>query len=438
MRRRVDNPGTFNIWPAFTDALGGLVVVLIFLITVFVIGEVLLGREMTGKDTAIGQLQRIIEHLEILAGDAQTEAEQLKTRVAGLEGELGDRQRLLEQVRAELAAAAAERERLRVSLDEAGGRARELGARLGERERELSRLREELGASRAERDTLQTQLEASRAEGERLRGELEGSQAEAVRLRAELGAVEAERQRLDSAYDTLRSAKMSGDERISELEAQAALLSARAERLAAELERLNRALLGKDAELTKTGAERELQQRLLEEQQSRIEQLDALLKRRLLERVEELEQYASDFFGRLRQVFAGNPNIKVEGDRFVFQSEVLFPSGEAALSPAGQADLDKFVAVYRQLAERLPQDLPVIIQVLGHTDRVPVRGGRFASNWELSHARAQAVVDYLIGQGIPAERLAAVAMGEYHPVDPADNPDAYRRNRRIELKITSR
>jgi len=162
------------------------------------------------------------------------------------------------------------------------------------------------------------------------------------------------------------------------------------------------------------------------------------LKKKLLERVEELEKYASDFFGRLREVFANNPDIKVVGDRFVFQSEVLFASGDATLSESGSGDLDKFAMVYQQLAARLPPDLPVINEVQGHTDRAPIRSGRFPSNWELSTARAQQVVNYLIQQGIPPQRLAAVGMGEYHPLDPADTPEAYRRNRRIELKITSR
>ena len=192
----------------------------------------------------------------------------------------------------------------------------------------------------------------------------------------------------------------------------------------------NRALAVNQQELAQRDA-------TIVQQKGRIEALDSALKKKLLERVEELEKYASDFFGRLREVFANNPDIKVVGDRFVFQSEVLFASGEATLSASGSGDLDKFAMVYQQLAARLPPDLPVIIEVQGHTDRVPVRG-RFPSNWELSTARAQQVVNYLVQQGIPPERLAAVGMGEYHPIDPADTPEAYRRNRRIELKITSR
>jgi chemotaxis protein MotB len=340
MPRRRDSVGEFNIWPAFTDALGGLVMVLVFLITVFVITEVLIGREIMGKDTAIGQLQRIISRLEGLAGDADKEAARLRGRVQGLENTVGERDKLL------------------------------------------------------------------------------------VQLRAELAAVQA-------AREALNADKSKAEQTATSIQEQAALLDIRAERLAAELERLNRALTANQQELSKRDA-------VIVEQKGRIEALDSALKKKLLERVEELEKYASDFFGRLREVFANNPDIKVVGDRFVFQSEVLFASGEATLSASGGGDLDKFAMVYQQLATRLPPDLPVIIEVQGHTDRAPIRSGRFPSNWELSTARAQQVVNYLIQQGIPPERLAAVGMAEYHPIDPANNPEAYRRNRRIELKITSR
>lgn len=340
MRRRRESLSEFNIWPAFTDALGGLVMVLVFLITVFVIAEVLLGREMMGKETAIGQLQRIVEHLEGLASDAEKEAARLRGQVQGLETTVSERDRLTSQLRDEL-----------------------------------------------------TAVQAARA------------------------ALDADKRKAELTATTVQE--------------QAALLSARTERLAAELERLNRALAANQQELAQRDA-------VIVEQKGRIEALDTALKKRLLERVEELEKYASDFFGRLRQVFANNPDIKVVGDRFVFQSEVLFGSGEAALSPNGQGDLDKFAMVYQQLATQLPPDLPVIIEVQGHTDRAPIRSARFPSNWELSTARAQEVVNYLIRQGVPPQRLAPVGMGEYHPIDSAENPDAYRRNRRIELKITSR
>ncbi|MGB4876252.1 MAG: peptidoglycan -binding protein [Candidatus Competibacter sp.] len=340
MPRRRDPISEFNIWPAFTDALSGLVMVLVFLITVFVITEVLIGRDILGKDNAIGQLQRIVNHLEGVAGDAEKETERLRGQVRGLESTVGDRDTLLAQLRDELAA-------------------------------------------------------------------------------------------VQAARELLNADKTKAEQSLTGAQEQAALLGARAERLATEMERLNRALAANQQELTQRDA-------VIVAQKGRIEALDTALKKKLLERVEELEKYASEFFGRLREVFANNPDIKVVGDRFVFQSEVLFASGEATLSASGSGDLDKFAMVYQQLAARLPPDLPVIIEVQGHTDRAPIRGGRFPSNWELSTARAQQVVNYLIQQGVPPQRLAAVGMGEYHPIDPADSPDAYRRNRRIELKITSR
>ncbi len=340
MPRRRDPLSEFNVWPAFTDALGGLVMVLVFLITIFVITEVLIGREIMGKDSAIGQLQRLISHLEGLAGDAEKEAARLRGQVQGLESTVGDRDTLLAQLRAEMAAAQA-------------------------------------------------------------------------------------------ARDTLSADKSKAEQSLKSTQEQTTLLNLRAARLALELERLNRALAASQEEL----AQRDV---VIVTQKGRIEALDSALKKKLLERVEELEKYASDFFGRLREVFANNPDIKVVGDRFVFQSEVLFAPGDATLSASGSGDLDKFAMVYQQLATRLPADLPVIIEVQGHTDRTPIRNSRFPSNWELSTARAQQVVNYLIQQGVPPQRLAAVGMAEYHPLDPADNPPAYRRNRRIELKITSR
>ena len=136
-------------------------------------------------------------------------------------------------------------------------------------------------------------------------------------------------------------------------------------------------------------------------------------------------------------MFANNPDIKVVGDRFVFQSEVLFASGEATLSASGSGDLDKFAMVYQQLAARLPPDLPVIIEVQGHTDRVPVRGGRFASNWELSTARACAVGRALILEGgMPSERLIMTGLGDQQPLQPNTSAANMAVNRRIDLVLS--
>jgi chemotaxis protein MotB len=157
----------------------------------------------------------------------------------------------------------------------------------------------------------------------------------------------------------------------------------------------------------------------------------------LAERVNRLERYRSEFFGRLRELLGDNPAVRVVGDRFVFQSELLFESGSARLGPEGRAELGKLADTLREVAGRIPEDIEWILRVDGHTDRVPIRTEQFASNWELSTARAVSVVRFLADQGIAQRRLAAAGFGEFHPIDPADTAEAYRRNRRIEIKLTS-
>lgn len=386
MRRRVEPPGSYNVWPAFTDVLGGLVVVLVFLITIFVIGEVLIGRELSGKDTAIDQLATIIDGLERLVGDANTENNRLQALVSKLEGELEDRDSQLSSVRQELANASAAQGVLERTLEEA----------ILEEERLKQVLQARLQALQSEREGRAAQAQASEAEIAALNARVQDLSFRLERLNQ---ALYGSRNELAASRETLQATQ----ERVSELEA--------------------------------TLSQRDQQ---LDSQSERIAELDRLLKERLLERVEELERYSSDFFGRLRQVFADNPDIKVVGDRFVFQSEVLFPSAEAELSSGGRGDLNQFVEVYRQVESQLPKDLPVIIEVQGHTDRVPISTSRFGSNWELSIFRALNVVNYLIERGIPPQRLAAVGMGEYHPIAEGRDAASLRRNRRIELKITSR
>ncbi|MGE0226823.1 MAG: OmpA family protein, partial [Acetobacteraceae bacterium] len=151
-----------------------------------------------------------------------------------------------------------------------------------------------------------------------------------------------------------------------------------------------------------------------------------------------LQRYRSDFFGRLRTLLENRTGIQVVGDRFVFQSEVLFPVGSAELTPSGIGQMTTLAITIKQIASEIPPDVPWLLRVDGHTDSSPVRGGQFASNWELSSARAITVVKLLIAAGVPPERLAATGFGEYQPIASGDTPEAYARNRRIELRLTDR
>jgi len=172
-----------------------------------------------------------------------------------------------------------------------------------------------------------------------------------------------------------------------------------------------------------------------EEQQAVISNLGERLNAALASKVSELNQFRSEFFGKLRQALGDRSDIRIQGDRFIFQSEVLFGSGSATLGSGGQDEMAKLAETLTSIMSTIPDDVDWILRVDGHTDVLPIRTAQFPSNWDLSTSRALSVVKYLISQGIPAERLAATGFGQFHPLDPADNQDAYRRNRRIEMRL---
>ena len=172
------------------------------------------------------------------------------------------------------------------------------------------------------------------------------------------------------------------------------------------------------------------------DQQARIADLGKRLNVALAQRVKELSEYRSEFFGKLKEIIGNRDDIKIIGDRFVFQSEVLFDSGEANIGIEGQRQLAKLSVAIQDLIDEIPQEINWILRIDGHTDRVPIRNSRYESNWELSAARAISVVDFLIKTGIPPNRLAATGRGEFMPLETGDNEIAYKKNRRIEIKLT--
>ncbi|MEM8750889.1 MAG: peptidoglycan -binding protein [Pseudomonadota bacterium] len=175
------------------------------------------------------------------------------------------------------------------------------------------------------------------------------------------------------------------------------------------------------------------------ESATKIADLGKRLNVALAQRVQELNRYRSDFFGRLREILGNREDIRVVGDRFVFQSEVLFPSGGAQLNEQGLGEMTKLANALIELGKDIPEEIEWVLRVDGHTDNIPLSGtGRFRDNWELSSGRATSVVKYLIEQGVPANRLVAAGFGEFQPLDDQDTQEARDRNRRIELKLTER
>jgi chemotaxis protein MotB len=249
---------------------------------------------------------------------------------------------------------------------------------------------------------------------------LDNARSEADRLRAEAGA-------LVGAVAGAQTAQRA-------LDAEKAL-SARA---AAQVEILNQqiaALRRQLAALEETLGAAESKDK---DAQARIADLGQRLNLALAQRVQELTRYRSDFFGRLRIVLAARPEFRVVGDRFVIQSEILFDAGQAILNPAGLPELDKLALALIDVAREIPPDIAWVLRVDGHTDVRPIRSAQFPSNWELSAARSIAVVRYLITRGIPENRLLAAGFGEFQPLEPGETDEIFRRNRRIELKLTER
>jgi chemotaxis protein MotB len=201
---------------------------------------------------------------------------------------------------------------------------------------------------------------------------------------------------------------------------------------------LNQNIAALQQQLKDIAAALDLAQKQGQSQQAEIADLGKKLNLALAAKLQELSQFRSEFFGRLKAILGDRSDIRVVGDRFVFQSEVLFDPGSADLDDDAATRLMPVVSALKEIEAEIPPAIDWILEVDGHTDRRPINTAEFHSNWELSTARAVAVVKFLIGQGIPAEHLSAAGFGEWQPLDPAGSEDAYKRNRRIELKLTQR
>lgn len=329
-----------NYWPGFVDALSTLVLGIIFLLTIFVVVEFYLSQEVSGKDTAMQELNAQIARLTDLLSLEKVGKLSIEDQLA--------------QVRAGLSAAESERDRLKEQSDSLGS-----------------------GAASAQ------------------------------------GKVTALTGQLDSQKDITARAL-----------AQVEILNQQISALRRQLAALESALDASEKNNT--------------ESQTKLTELGQRLNVALAQRVQELSRFRSDFFGRLRAILGDRPDVRIVGDRFVFQSEVFFDTGQAILKPEGMAELDKVAGALVEIQKKIPSDIAWVLRVDGHTDSRPINSPQFRSNWDLSAARAIAVVQYLASRGISPQRLAGAAFGEFQPIDPGRTEEAYTRNRRIELKLTER
>ncbi|MDP9836207.1 chemotaxis protein MotB [Neorhizobium huautlense] len=258
-------------------------------------------------------------------------------------------------------------------------------------------------------------------------------------LQSSLVTSENERTRLQSLLDRGAGAGDAANARVGRLTdelSQEKQISARA---SSQIELLNQQIAALRAQIAAVEGALQASEAKDQSSQARIADLGRRLNVALAQRVQELNRYRSDFFGRLREILSDRENIRIVGDRFVFQSEVLFPVGGNELDDAGRVEMDKLASALLELAQEIPAEINWVLRVDGHTDNAPLSGtGRYRDNWELSSARATSVVKYLITKGVPANRLVAAGFGEFQPIAEGDTPDVRSQNRRIELKLTER
>ncbi len=330
-----------DYWPGFVDALSTLLLAIMFLLSVFVLAQFLLSREISGRDEVLARLNSQINEL---------------TQLLALEqGSTQDAQDSIANLQASLTAAENERSRLQQLLAQGAGADSAATARIG---------------------AMAGELDSERQISQRALSQVELLNQQIAALRKQIAALE----------DALN---------VSEARDR--------------------------------------------ESNTKIADLGRRLNVALAQRVQELNRYRSDFFGRLREILSDRENIRIVGDRFVFQSEVLFPSGSEVINDAGRTEMKKLADAIIELQREIPPEISWVLRVDGHTDNVPVSGNRrYRDNWELSSARATSVVKFLIENGVPANRLVAAGFGEFQPLDAADTDDARVRNRRIELKLTER
>ena len=271
------------------------------------------------------------------------------------------------------------------------------------------------------------------------RSKSQDAEDQLLSLQASLSAAEEEKSRLEALLAAGSGASAAAQDQIGILSDKLADEKQISARALSQVELLNRQISALRQQIAALEDALDASEKRDRESNAKIADLGRRLNIALAQRVQELNRYRSDFFGRLREILSDRENIRIVGDRFVFQSEVLFSSGAADLNEAGEVEMAKLADALLELQGEIPDEINWVLRVDGHTDNVPVSAtSKFADNWELSSARATSVVKFLIAQGVPPQRLVAAGFGEFQPLDPANTDEARARNRRIELKLTER
>ncbi len=418
------NRHQINTWPGYVDALSALLILVIFVLLLFTFSQFILSHVLNSKESELDLLnQQLLDLTEQLGLEhtkregLQREVEQLSGMVTGLTGEkfnLSNKLAQNEQERSD------QQDKIRQQL-----------LTLQQLQADITMLRslrttlkdkvEQLALTLAARDqTLLSEQGRSKA----LILQLSDSTKQVFQSQRLINEQKGTLSELNMVVENQRTAIQQHQELGLQAQAQVAHLNSQIDALRFQLEELSAAL--------------DIREKEKADQQVKIEDLGRRLNLALAQEVNRLAEYRSEFFGRLKSLLSDTKGVQVVGDRFVLQSELLFDSGSASLGPSGQSELTKLAEILVGVAARIPKDIEWILRVDGHTDKQPIHTEQFPSNWELSTARAVSVVRFLVEQGIPRKRLTAAGFAQFHPIDTNDSEAAFRRNRRIELKLTAR
>ncbi|WP_226554083.1 peptidoglycan -binding protein [Celeribacter naphthalenivorans] len=536
--RRSSHRMSGSIWPGFVDAMTALLLVLMFVLTIFMVVQSMLRDQISGQEheldalsaelnalaDALGmeqqknlgletQIGTLNATLSDLRGRAEAQAEAiagLQAENATLTGRIASFEDQVASLLAERDAALTEGAQLAAQIDDLEAARAQLITEQEAAQLALAKARDEIDAATEEarlaaarREALDALVADLRAQAADRQAALEAaqtelSQAEQDRL-ADAAAMQALRDRFSGADEELTAMSLALEEArkeaeetltllaasrtarddiqaqldqdMSEREKQAALLataqaalseeeakSAEAERklalLNAQVAQMREQLAALQSTLdvrTAADAENEVQidsltQRLnaalaqvAAEERARAA-LEEAERKRLEEEARSLQNYRSEFFGRMREILGDREGVRIVGDRFVFSSEVLFEPASAELGPLGKTQIARVARILSEVAAEIPPEIDWVIRVDGHTDKTALSGtGEYRDNWELSQARALSVVRYMSEDlGFDPSRLVAAGFGEYQPVAEGDSPEALAQNRRIELKLTEK
>ncbi len=443
-RRHVSNG--LEAWPGYVDALSTLLMVIIFVLLVFVLAQAFLSVVLSGRDKALDQVKQQLAQLTDALSLERGHSAELQTSVAQLSQQLATSAKARDTLSQQLATLQSQAQQLTAQRDALLTQVQQLGAQretvsqqltqsntqLADTQRQLADAQQRLADMKQQMAALDKTVTADKAT-------IQARLSDLAKLQEQARALAALRDDLEKQAQDAAARAMTEQERRAAVEAQLADEKKLGDSARAQIALLNQNVDQLKAQLAAVSQALDLAQVQGRDKDAQIANLGQKLNAALAAKVQELQQYRSEFFGKLRQVLAGRPGIQIVGDRFVFQSEVLFPVGSADLTSSGVAQMTALAVTIKDIATEIPDDVHWVLRVDGHTDPQPVKGaGQFASNWELSAGRAITVVKLLIADGVPPDHLAAAAFGEYQPIVPGDSPEDYAKDRRIELRLTDR